>query len=142
MSLSTLMAQYEFSGVFVNNQPINQYQYSMLQQLTGSLRAGYYYMDNRGNFGVVGYRPFVNLYQAYQTWAAKQQTNQSNYYGNNQQASGNSNREYYRKSGTGYSWSDGKGNSGYKSDILDTSISRSGKDFIINLGGGTIYSNF
>ena len=63
-------------GVYVNDLRVPPAELSYLESLTGPLAPGYYYVDQDGNFGVVGYQPFINIFEAAQA-AAPQNGGQS-----------------------------------------------------------------
>ena len=60
LSFTTAQAQ-NGTGVFINNEEMNTTQLSEIQQYTGVLLAGHYFLDHYGNFGVVGYSPAFNM---------------------------------------------------------------------------------
>jgi len=63
-SISNTQAQR--TGVYINNVELNYAQLQKVQPYSGILYAGFYYLDQYGNFGLMGYRPYINLIQQIQ----------------------------------------------------------------------------
>ena len=60
LSFSSAHAQ-NGTGIYINNQELNANQLYELQEYTGVLQTGHYFLDQFGNFGVTGYGPAFNL---------------------------------------------------------------------------------
>lgn len=132
VSLSSLIAQNGFSGVYVNSQPLTFDQTVKLQQLTGPLNMGYYYVDNYGNFGMSGYQPFINLNSAFEAW----KMNQARKGNEGWRVKNQSNKFTYRKSpnSAGVHMWEGK-NYHYSNWNTDISFSSDGETHVIMYDG-------
>lgn len=121
---SSAEAQYR-TGVYINNQELDATTLYQLQMVTGPLYQGQYYIDQYGNFGVVGYQPSFNLVQLIQ-----QQRQASQQY--------NQNGDYYMNNGHGVYGREG-GTRFYHSSHSGAGITTDGETHIItNLNGDLI----
>lgn len=128
-------AEAQRTGVYVNNYELNPYDLQMLTQLTGPLYQGFYYIDQAGNFGVVGYYPSLNLYQVAQNLGMAQNQNRSA--GSQYQQRGSNNGEFRYQNdpaSSGYYWQEGNA-SGWSNSNTGSSITTDG-----TLEGTIIYS--
>ena len=100
-----------------------------LQYLIGPIYQGNYYLDEQGNFGIVGYHPSRNLIQILaimqQMSQAYQQQNSNNY--------PNSSYKPANKGG-GFYWQEG-GQSGYINNRTGGSVTPAGENSVISIGG-------
>ena len=66
LSLTSISAQNtSYTGVFLNGVHLTQDNVTFLSDLQGyKISRGYYYLDNWGNFGKVGYKPSMNIFTA------------------------------------------------------------------------------
>ena len=71
--LSSESMEAQHTGIFINNQEVNATTLMHLQKFSGRLYQGYYYLDQYGNFGIVGYYPSFNLVQRMQQYMAVNQ---------------------------------------------------------------------
>lgn len=139
---NTADAQYR-TGVYVNNQELDYQTLSNLQQYTGVLVQGYYYIDAYGNFGIVGYYPALNLAQAINT---RQQSYPNSYqqrYNQNNSNYSYNNTGDYRDENAVDEWGK-EGNTTYwRSKSTKAGVTRSGNDIIMrDSEGKVIYTNF
>ena len=109
------------TGVYINNQELDATTLYQLQMVTGPLYQGQYYIDQYGNFGVVGYQPSFNLVQLMQ-----QQQQASQRYSQQYNQSGN----YYRSNGHGVYGRDGSARF-YHSNYSGAGITTDGDTHVI-----------
>lgn len=121
--------QPQHTGVYVNGEELSMEDAYFLQYLIGPIYQGNYYLDEQGNFGMVGYHPSCNLIQilAYmqQMSQAYQQQNNNNY--------PNSSYKPANKGG-GFYWQEG-GQSGYINNRTGVSVTPAGENSVISIGG-------
>lgn len=134
-------AQYA-TGVYVNSQELNVQTLSQLQQYTGVLPPGAYYIDAYGNFGVVGFYPSFNLVQVINARQQAQNSYQQGYSNNAYRFPQSGGSDYIKKDASGTYGREG-GTSFWESNYNDASIIRSGSDVILrNSDGDIIYSSY
>ena len=105
------------TGVYINNVEIGSVDLYNLQKVTGPLYKGAYYLDQNGNFGVVGYYPsfnLVSLFRQYQLNQAKQQN-----------ASYGSRNRYYNQGNGRYTFKEGN-TTGYSNSRTGVSVTTDG----------------
>ena len=105
------------SGIVINGESLDVEEAYLLVQILGfNLPKGNYYVDERGNFGIVGYYPSFNLVGLIQSRMKKQQevisynqkyqqnfSNRSWYPGGNTYVGGSGSDSYFFDSGSGCS---------------------------------------
>ncbi|MEL6131967.1 MAG: hypothetical protein AAFR59_01245 [Bacteroidota bacterium] len=121
------------SGVYVNGEEITMEDVYFLQYLIGPIYQGQYYLDEQGNFGVVGYYPSCNLIQIL---AYMQQMSQAYQQQTPQQGSSTPSQSSYQsaQNGGGFYWREG-GQSGYINNRTDVSVTPAGRNSVISIGG-------
>ncbi|MCB9298113.1 MAG: hypothetical protein H6559_34065 [Lewinellaceae bacterium] len=134
-------AQYR-TRVYVNNQELTLETLTALQQYTGVLVPGAYYIDAYGNFGVVGFYPSFNLVQVINARQQAQNSYQQRYSNNSYRYSQSGGSDYIKKDASGTYGKEG-GTSFWHSNYNDASIIRSGSDVILrNSDGEIIHTSF
>ena len=134
-------AQYR-TRVYVNNQELKFETLTALQQYTGVLVPGAYYVDAYGNFGVVGFYPSFNLAHAVNASQRAQNSYQQGYSNNTYSYPQSSGSDYIKKNASGTYGREG-GTSYWHSNYNDASINRSGSDVILrNSDGEIIHTSF
>ena len=116
MTASVLFGQqYGYTGVFLNGVQLNQQDVNTLAMLQGSpIYQGYYYLDQQGNFGLFGYGPSMNLYEAVARYQAQNQPSSVNQSG--------SDRYYHEKLSPMRSQGRDEEGSYYRNDMTNTTI--------------------
>ena len=109
--------QAQRTGVYINNVEINSTVLSNLQKVTGPINRGAYYLDQYGNFGVVGYYPSFNLFSLMQQYQANQYRQQN--------TSTRSNSQYYNQGNGRYTFREGN-TTGYSNSRTGVSVTTDG----------------